>query len=122
MIPFLKTQTPLRICMWDFSWLTCGHFADLPRRVAEAAERGYNALRVDVFPHFYVEKEHTFGAYGLESRIFASYDFAGLTLSNHAEPIFSLWDDIQWQRTTNLFIETSIFHPSDHSMGHVLLL
>jgi len=73
MIPFFKTEVPLRICMWDFSWLTCGHlggaFSDLARRVAEAAERGYNALRVDVFPHFYVEKEHAFGPYGLNRRI-----------------------------------------------------
>jgi hypothetical protein len=40
--------------MWDFSWLQCSHeggaFADLEGRGTEAAERGYNTLRVNVFP------------------------------------------------------------------------
>ena len=48
---------------------------------------------------------------GDAARIFASYDYSGLTLSNHAEPIFSLWDDIQWQRTANLFIQSSANFP-----------
>jgi len=50
--------------MWDFSWLMCGHpggaFYDLARRVEEAADRGYNTLRVDVFPNLYTRGEHTF--------------------------------------------------------------
>jgi hypothetical protein len=56
--------TPLTICMWDFSWLSCGHpggaFEELERRVAETAERGYNTLRVDVFPNLYAEEESYF--------------------------------------------------------------
>lgn len=63
---FLHHDTPLTICMWDFSWLMCGHpgggFHDLHRCVEEAAQRGYNTLRVDVFPHLYNDGEHTFTA------------------------------------------------------------
>ncbi len=59
--------------MWDFSWLQCGHeggaFADLEKRVAEAAERGYNTLRVDVFPNLYPEKESYFGPANFERRV-----------------------------------------------------
>lgn len=50
--------------MWDFSWLMGqyhgGAYEDLERRVAEAAERGYNALRVDCFPSRILESESTF--------------------------------------------------------------
>jgi len=73
MIDYFDKKVPLTISMWDFSWLTCSHpggaFADLPRCVAEAAERGYNTLRVDVFPHFYPLKEYTFEAQGLDRRL-----------------------------------------------------
>jgi hypothetical protein len=59
--------------MWDFSWLQCGHeggaFADLERRVSEAAERGYNTLRVDVFPNLYLEKESYFGPTNFERKV-----------------------------------------------------
>jgi hypothetical protein len=68
-----NTSHPLAICMWDYSWLQCGHpggqFHDLPRRVAEAAERGYDTLRVDVFPHFYLKREHTFPEQGMDRRV-----------------------------------------------------
>jgi hypothetical protein len=41
---YFDKGTPLAISMWDYSWLKCGHpggaFHDLPRCVAEAAERG----------------------------------------------------------------------------------
>jgi Sugar-binding cellulase-like len=54
----------LSISMWDFSWLMAhgpgGAYADLERRVAEAAERGYNTLRVDCFPSRILERESTF--------------------------------------------------------------
>lgn len=56
--------TRLAISMWDFSWLHAGHpggvYADLERRVAEAAERGYNTLRVDCFPSRILERESRF--------------------------------------------------------------
>jgi hypothetical protein len=72
MIRFPKSETTLTISMWDYSWLKCGHpggaFHDLPRRVAEAAERGYNTLRIDAFPHFYVEPRHHFDSQGMSRR------------------------------------------------------
>lgn len=64
MKPYPGRDAPLTICMWDFSWLQCGHpggaFEALEQRVAEAAERGYDTLRVDVFPNLYAEETHTF--------------------------------------------------------------
>lgn len=50
--------------MWDFSWLMAHHpggaYEDLERRIAEAAERGYNTLRADCFPSRILEPESTF--------------------------------------------------------------
>lgn len=64
---------PLTIAMWDYSWLKCGHkggsFHDLERCVAEAAQRGYNTLRVDVFPHWYLDSHHVFEPQGLGRRV-----------------------------------------------------
>jgi Sugar-binding cellulase-like len=54
----------LSISMWDFSWLHASHVGgvceNLERRVAEAAERGYNTLRVDCFPSRIIEPESRF--------------------------------------------------------------
>ena len=59
-------QHPLTMSMWDYSWLLRGHpgvaLDELPKCVEEAAERGYNTLRVVVFPHHYREPEHHFQA------------------------------------------------------------
>jgi hypothetical protein len=56
--------TRLTISMWDFSWLCANHpggiYENLERRVAEAAERGYNTLRVDCFPSRILESESRF--------------------------------------------------------------
>jgi Sugar-binding cellulase-like len=61
---YLGKSTRLTISMWDFSWLLAqypgGAYEDLERRVAEAAERGYNTLRVDCFPSRMLERESTF--------------------------------------------------------------
>lgn len=61
---FPGKNTRLCISMWDFSWLKAHHpggaYEDLERRVAEAAARGYNALRVDCFPSRILESESTF--------------------------------------------------------------
>lgn len=61
---YLGKDTRLSISMWDFSWLMAhypgGAYADLEQRVAEAAERGYNTLRVDCFPSRILERESTF--------------------------------------------------------------
>lgn len=50
--------------MWDFSWLFAHHpggvYEDLEKRVVEAKERGYNALRVDCFPSRVLESESRF--------------------------------------------------------------
>ena len=61
---YFDKGTRLSISMWDFSWLfaNCpgGAYEDLERRVAEAAERGYNTLRVDCFPGRFLEGESRF--------------------------------------------------------------
>lgn len=61
---YIGKDTRLSIAMWDFSWLMGqyrgGVYEDLERRVAEAAERGYNALRVDCFPSRVLESASTF--------------------------------------------------------------
>ena len=45
----------LPIVMWDYSWLQQHHrggsFADYDRVIDELVERGYEAVRIDVFPH-----------------------------------------------------------------------
>ena len=45
----------LPIAMWDFSWLERHHrggdFEDYDRVIDELVERGYEAVRIDVFPH-----------------------------------------------------------------------
>ncbi|GEM_PF-384061 len=50
-----RLQRPVAIAMWDFSWLLRRHpnggFEDWERSLDELAERGYNAVRMDVFPH-----------------------------------------------------------------------
>ena len=46
---------PAAIAMWDFSWLLrhhpCGEFEDWDRVLDGLVERGYNAIRLDVFPN-----------------------------------------------------------------------
>jgi hypothetical protein len=36
-------------------------------------------------------------------RIVAAMDFKGSTLSNYAEPLFSLWKDVDWHWTGNTY-------------------
>ena len=61
---YWNKKTRLAISMWDFSWLTDsgkgGSWENLEQRVAEAAERGYNTLRVDCFPSRILEKTTSF--------------------------------------------------------------
>lgn len=49
------TRTPQAIAMWDFSWLERrypgGGYEDWPRRLGELRERGYDAVRIDCYPH-----------------------------------------------------------------------
>ena len=54
--PRLRERTePLAIAMWDFSWLLrrhpAGEFEDWDQVLDELVDRGYNAIRADVFPH-----------------------------------------------------------------------
>jgi hypothetical protein len=46
---------PLALTMWDFSWLERrwigGGFEDWGRALDELRERGYDAVRIDAFPH-----------------------------------------------------------------------
>jgi len=50
-----KIKKPIAIAMWDFSWLLrhypAGEFEDWDRVLDGLAERGYNAIRMDAFPH-----------------------------------------------------------------------
>lgn len=51
------TNQPVAIANWDYSWIlrSQGHDEDeyhlLPRRMDELVERGFNALRIDAWPH-----------------------------------------------------------------------
>jgi hypothetical protein len=51
---YIGRDTRLTIAMWDFTWLTAHHkggtYENLEQRVREAAERGFNTLRIDCFP------------------------------------------------------------------------
>ena len=53
----LKVQrAPLAVAMWDYSWLTRrsgsqAEFADVDAVLDGFVARGYNALRIDAFPH-----------------------------------------------------------------------
>jgi hypothetical protein len=40
-------------------------------------------------------------------RIVAAMDFKGSSLSNYAEPLFSLWNDAEWHRTSNAYFVES---------------
>lgn len=59
-----KSELRLAITDWDYSWLlrVAGvgedEFHLLPRRMAELTERGFNALRVDVWPHLIAPGRH----------------------------------------------------------------
>lgn len=53
--PISTFKKPLAIAMWDFSWLLRhyegGGFEDWDKVLSELARRGYNAIRMDCFPH-----------------------------------------------------------------------
>lgn len=55
-MPALRLDRPLAIAMWDFTWLCQHHrggaFADWAERLDQLVERGYNAIRIDCFPHW----------------------------------------------------------------------
>lgn len=53
--PAWKQDHPFAITMWDFSWLerrwTGGGYDDWSRILDELKERGYDAIRIDAYPH-----------------------------------------------------------------------
>lgn len=61
-----RLPAPVAIAMWDFSWLLRTHpgggFEDWDRALDELAERGYNAVRIDTFPHLVSVSERPEGA------------------------------------------------------------
>lgn len=61
---FVGKNMRLSVSMWEASWLLAhcpgGAYQDLELRVAEAAERGYNTLRVDYYPSRVREASSTF--------------------------------------------------------------
>lgn len=52
---FPAQRAPLAFAMWDFSWLERrrqdGGYADWERALDELCERGYDAVRIDAYPH-----------------------------------------------------------------------
>lgn len=54
--PLDKLKRPLAIAMWDFSWILrhhrYGEFENWKKVLDELAERGYDALRLDVMPQY----------------------------------------------------------------------
>ena len=55
-IKISEINKPLAIAMWDYSWILrhhrFGEFEDWDKVLEELAERGYNAIRIDVMPQF----------------------------------------------------------------------
>jgi hypothetical protein len=55
-------KQPLAIAMWDFSWLERrwpgAGYEDWDRVLDELVERGYNAVRIDAYPHFVARDPH----------------------------------------------------------------
>ncbi|TCK58231.1 sugar-binding cellulase-like protein [Curtobacterium sp. PhB136] len=54
---------PTSVTMWDFSWLLRRHgreseYADVDRVLDELAERGYDSVRIDAFPHWVAADEN----------------------------------------------------------------
>lgn len=50
-----RLERPVAIAMWDFSWLLrhhpAGEFENWDEVLDQLVERGYNAIRLDCFPH-----------------------------------------------------------------------
>jgi hypothetical protein len=88
MINYFDKGTPLTISMWDFSWLLGHHkdgpYENLAKCVEEAAERGYNTLRIDCFPSHILEGTSTFEKRYGQSAIIPCW---GDTLVTHEENV-----------------------------------
>jgi len=126
---YLGKSTRLSIAMWDFSWLLAhypgGAYEDLEQRVAEAADRGYNTLRVDCFPSRILESESTFpkrnwipgvnlpqwGEYAVDRACNVRSEVASLAVLCRKHGIWlglDSWDKTHMFRSAKLpFLETS---------------
>lgn len=62
MMDLLDLKRPLAITMWDFSWLERrfegGGYENWDKAVTELTERGYDAIRLDVYPHMLYRNPH----------------------------------------------------------------
>jgi hypothetical protein len=60
--PAPKTKTPRAITMWEFSWIERrwdgAGYEDWDRALDELRERGYDAVRIDPFPHLLAADPH----------------------------------------------------------------
>lgn len=56
LLPLQQLKKPLAIAMWDFSWILrhhrYGEFEHWEKVIQELAERGYDAVRLDVLPQY----------------------------------------------------------------------
>lgn len=63
------TVNPLAITMWDFSWLERrwpgGSYEDWDKVLDELVDRGYNAVRIDAYPHLLAADAKKNGRYCL---------------------------------------------------------
>lgn len=61
-LPAALTPRPRAVTMWDFSWLERrwpgAGYEDWDRALDELAERGYDAVRIDAFPHLVATDAH----------------------------------------------------------------
>ena len=91
--------TPLAIAMWDFSWLERrwpgAGYEDWDKVLDELAERGYNAVRIDAYPHLLAENP---------MKAISTGQWVAMATSNFCGPQFvGMWRDIAWhERLTHL--------------------
>lgn len=51
---------------------------------------------------------HWYERYNADAlRIVSAMNFAGSSLSNFAEPLFTLWSDVDWQWTSNMYFQAT---------------
>ncbi len=132
--------TPVAIAMWDFSWLERrwpgAGFEDWDQALDELAERGYNAVRIDAYPHLVAEnplKEWTLipvwdqQAWGSPDinkvcvqpalkevceigvkKAISTGQWVAIATSNFCGPQFvGMWRDIAWHRRLTQLIRCS---------------
>jgi len=95
---------------WDTGWLTrhyfCGSFEKWNKVLDELFERGYNAIRIECFPHWVAA-----GNDGIRQKYFLRDRGNGVDrypydhITNFTQPQFQgVWNDIAWHREVTLII------------------